>query len=209
MGKISQGILGGVSGTVGNVVGGSWKGIDYIRIKADHYNDANTEKQVQQRAKFAAVVALAQSIKTKIIKPIWDQKAVKMTGFNLFVKTNIGAYDEEGNVADYSLLTFSLGNVPIADNLAIADDEAVEGGIKVTWSDNSEDEGAAATDQLMLVAMAADGIYVVNTGVTRNTEIANILLPFGPGVEANVYAFFKNPDQNTYSNDQHGTVDVT
>ena len=36
MGKISQGILGGVSGTVGNVVGGSWKGISYLRVKSDH-----------------------------------------------------------------------------------------------------------------------------------------------------------------------------
>ena len=40
MGIINQGILGGVSGTVGNVVGGSWKGINYLRVKADHYKDA-------------------------------------------------------------------------------------------------------------------------------------------------------------------------
>ena len=33
MGKINQGILGGVSGQVGNVIGGTWKGIDYLRIK--------------------------------------------------------------------------------------------------------------------------------------------------------------------------------
>lgn len=31
MGTIKQGILGGFSGKVGNVVGASWKGIDYIR----------------------------------------------------------------------------------------------------------------------------------------------------------------------------------
>src|SRR5690606_508733 len=31
MGIIKQGILGGFSGKVGNVVGASWKGIDYIR----------------------------------------------------------------------------------------------------------------------------------------------------------------------------------
>ena len=33
MGKIAQGILGGLSGKGGNVIGGSWKGIDYIRTK--------------------------------------------------------------------------------------------------------------------------------------------------------------------------------
>ena len=33
MGRISKGILGGFSGTVGTVVGGNWKGIDYMRSK--------------------------------------------------------------------------------------------------------------------------------------------------------------------------------
>jgi len=33
MGKINQGILGGFSGKVGNVIGGNWKGIDYMRVK--------------------------------------------------------------------------------------------------------------------------------------------------------------------------------
>ena len=43
MGKINQGILGGVSGTVGSVVGASWKGISYLRGKATSHTDANTE----------------------------------------------------------------------------------------------------------------------------------------------------------------------
>jgi hypothetical protein len=64
--KISQGILGGVSGTVGNVVGGSWKGINYLRVRAQHFQDAKTEGQVGQRAKFGAYVALAKSFLDKI-----------------------------------------------------------------------------------------------------------------------------------------------
>lgn len=210
MGKIGQGILGGVSGTVGNVIGGSWKGIDYIRIKPDHHNDANTEKQIHHRAKFSAVVALAKSIKTKIIKPIWDQLAVKMSGYNLFVKENIGAFDADGAVSDYSLLKFSDGDVSLPGDLAIADDEAVEGGIKVNWTDNTDPkEGIAATDELMLLAMAGDGIYVVTPGATRADGEAAVVLPFGPGVEANVYVFFKNGEDNTYSADQFGAVDVS
>ena len=209
MGKIGQGILGGVSGTVGNVIGGSWKGIDYIRIKPDHHTDANTEKQVQHRAKFSAVVALAKSIKTKVIKPIWDQLAVKMSGYNLFVKENIGAFDVDGNVSDYSLLTFSKGEVSLPADVVAADDAAVEGGIKVTWTDNSGDEGAAATDELMLVALAGDGIYVAGTGATRADGEAAVVLPFGPGVEVNVYAFFKNVGENTYSADKFDAVAVS
>lgn len=53
MGVISQGILGGVSGKVGNVVGASWKGIDYLRIKPSNVANPRTEGQVSQRTKFA------------------------------------------------------------------------------------------------------------------------------------------------------------
>ncbi|MDK2788577.1 MAG: hypothetical protein PWP07_1822, partial [Epulopiscium sp.] len=31
MARIKKGILGGVSGRLGNVIGGSWKGVDYLR----------------------------------------------------------------------------------------------------------------------------------------------------------------------------------
>jgi hypothetical protein len=44
MGKISQGILGGISGKVGNVIGGSWKGIDYIRVKPSSVANPRTEE---------------------------------------------------------------------------------------------------------------------------------------------------------------------
>ena len=36
MGTISKGILGGFSGTVGTVIGGSWKGIDFLPLQVFH-----------------------------------------------------------------------------------------------------------------------------------------------------------------------------
>ena len=38
MGRIEKGILGGFSGTVGTVVGGTWKGIAYMRSKKNQQN---------------------------------------------------------------------------------------------------------------------------------------------------------------------------
>ena len=52
MGKIRQGILGGLNGTVGSVVGGSWKGTAYMRGKAQSIKNPRTEKQMAQRIKF-------------------------------------------------------------------------------------------------------------------------------------------------------------
>jgi hypothetical protein len=80
MGKIRQGILGGVSGAVGNVVGSTWKGVNYLRIKADNYSDAKSERQVLHRARFTACVALAKFLLESVIRPIWNKKATKMSG---------------------------------------------------------------------------------------------------------------------------------
>ena len=210
MGKISQGILGGVSGTVGNVVGGSWKGISYLRIKADHHSDANTEKQIQHRAKFGACVALARSIMDTIIRPIWNRKAVKMTGFNLFTKTNLQVFDANGEIPDFSQLQISIGDLPLPNNLVIQDDAATEGGITVTWEDNSGVGSASATDKLGVLAMSGGEVRVLQgVNITREAEAANILLPFGAGVEAQVYVFFESVEYGTYSIDHHATVNVS
>lgn len=210
MGKISQGILGGVSGTVGNVVGGSWKGISYLRVKADHHNDANTEKQIAHRAKFSGCVALAQSIMDTIIRPIWNKKAVKMSGYNLFTKTNLQAFDENGEIPDFSALQISIGDLPLPLNIQMQDDAATEGGITVTWEDNSGVGTALATDKLGVLAICNGEVRVLQgVDITRDAEVANILLPFGAGVEAQVYVFFQSVENSTYSVDEHGTVNVT
>lgn len=210
MGKISQGILGGVSGTVGNVVGGSWKGISYLRVKSDHYNDANSEKQIIHRAKFAACVALARSIMDTIIRPIWKKKAVKMSGFNLFTKTNLQVFDGNGDIADFSQLQISIGDLPLPYNLVIQDDAATEGGIAINWDDNSGIGSALTTDKLRVLAICNGEVNVLQgVNITRAAGIANILLPFGAGVEAQVYVFFESVENSTFSVDQHGTVNVT
>ena len=203
MGKISQGILGGVSGTVGNVVGGSWKGISYLTVKSDHYNDANSEKQIGHRAKFAACVALARSIMDTIIRPIWKKKAVKMSGFNLFTKTNLQVFDENGEIPDFSALQISIGDLPLPLNIQMQDDAATEGGITVTWEDNSGVGTALATDKLGVLAICNGEVRVLQgVDITRAAEAANILLPFGAGVEAQVYVFFQSVENSTYSVDE-------
>ena len=61
MAIIKQGILGGFSGKIGNVVGGSWKGINYMRVLTKPSNP-NSEKQVNQRTKFTTALSFLQPI---------------------------------------------------------------------------------------------------------------------------------------------------
>jgi hypothetical protein len=69
MGKINQGPFGSVSGLVGNLIGGTWKGQGYFRIRPSKVKNPNTPKQARHRACFAKCVAFAKLINlSSIIK---------------------------------------------------------------------------------------------------------------------------------------------
>jgi len=77
MGKIKQGILGGFSGTIATVVGTAWKGIACMRGIAKNHKDANTHDQLVQHTRFGTCVKFSNLIKTEIILPIREKKAVE------------------------------------------------------------------------------------------------------------------------------------
>ena len=56
MGTLVNGILGGFSGKVGTVVGSFWKGIASMRAYTPNVSSPNTPKQLEQRAKFGAML---------------------------------------------------------------------------------------------------------------------------------------------------------
>jgi hypothetical protein len=119
-------------------------------------------------------------------------------------------FDENGEITDYNTLKFSVGDLPLPGNIAIQDDAAVPVGIKITWTDNLGMGITAATDRLRVLAMCNGEISILSgINVTRADKLANILLPFGAGVEANIYIFFENATNTKYSTDKHALVAVS
>src|SRR6056297_342110 len=110
MAIIKQGIMGGFSGTIGNIVGSSWKGIDVMKSKPLSVSNPKTAAQQAQRGAFGQCVAFAASLLSVIIKPLWDRFAMQMSGFNAFVSTNVSNFDSDG-VVDYSSLVVSKGKM--------------------------------------------------------------------------------------------------
>jgi len=88
MGTIKKGILGGFSGKVGTVIGGNWKGIDYMRGKAASVSNPKTEAQLDQRARFRAALKFLQPL-TSFIRVGFKNYAVKMTAFNSAMLYNL------------------------------------------------------------------------------------------------------------------------
>ncbi|MCP3925072.1 MAG: hypothetical protein GY714_21045 [Desulfobacterales bacterium] len=110
MGKIKQGIFGGVSGKIGNLVGASWKGINYLRTMPLSVANPNTAAQQTQRSKFGHAVALSKIILVSVIKPLLDRFASQESGFNVWIRNNLKNFDIEG-VIDNPHFVNSAGKV--------------------------------------------------------------------------------------------------
>jgi hypothetical protein len=138
MAKLTGGILGGFSGKVGNVVGGFWKGIPYMRmwLKPSYVDNANTQR-ARGRMKF--LMWHGRAANESILKLGYDfvTKGKKLAPINKFIQTNLKDNDpvenffntqySEGNVtpviltsAEYNPVTHNLSAVVVANQVGYA-----------------------------------------------------------------------------------------
>ena len=179
MGIIRQGILGGLSGKVGNVVGASWKGIDYLRALPSQVANPKTIPQRTNRGKLSKVVKFLRSC-TALVRIGFGGFAVRMSAFNAATSYNLlnaaaGTYPDI--VLDYGQLSISKGNLPGAVNAAAGFSEPNM--VEFSWDDNSTSGMAKADDTAMvLVYNPAKGASVFrhNAG-TRSQEILMVEVP--------------------------------
>jgi hypothetical protein len=188
MGKISQGVLGGFSGKVGNVVGGTWKGIDYMRIKPANVSNPRTAGQVDQRSKFSTTLRFLQSM-TDFLRVGFKLYANKMTQFNAAMSYNLnnaitGTYPNF--MIDYASALVSRGGLTGAANGAVSSSGGL---VEFTWTDNTGSGNAQATDKALLVVYnpAKDQAIYDNAGAARSVAAQNLAMPndfIGDDVEA-------------------------
>jgi Family of unknown function (DUF6266) len=157
MGRIKKGILGGFAGQVGPVIGGTWKGVEYMRSKPTSVANPNTTGQQNQRNKFRGVVAVASILLGNIIQPLWNPIAKGMSGFNEFVSKNTEAFTTAGVlIANSFKSTFgSLLGSPISSSTATAATDT----IVINFPDNSGVGNALATDKTVVVWYNQDQDY--------------------------------------------------
>ena len=203
MGTIKKGILGGFSGKVGTVIGGNWKGIDYMRSKAASVSNPKTEAQLDQRARFGAALKFLQPL-TPFLRVGFKNYAVKMSAFNSAMSYNLnnalsGAYPDY--FIDYPSALVSRGNLPGALNPAIL--STTPGEIDFSWEDNSQGHNAKANDKVLLVVLNTTKQLAVTIvgGNTRSSgsQVATVPGTFA-GDEVQCYIAFQDEKQTVLSN---------
>lgn len=192
MGTINKGILGGFSGKVGNVVGGSWKGIDYMRSKGGNRNSNPTEKQLTQQLKFALTMRFLQPM-AGLLDISFRNFAIMKTGMNSafgYVIQNAITGVYPALQIDYALALISRGDLP--NVLAPAVTPGAGSLVTFSWTDNSGVGSAKATDQAILVAFcpALRQAIFTTTGGDRSLLTGELnLLPFS-GLEVETWIGF-------------------
>jgi len=161
MAIIKRGILGGFSNKIGNIVGSSWKGIAVMKSLPLSVANPRTAAQVNQRNKFAAVVAIASTMLSEIVKPLWDRFAVQQSGYNAFIQANISAFNDNGDLTnqnDFFISQGKLENIVLTSVIAdVSNSEVI-----VTFPNNAGQGFALASD---------DGYYAI-INKTQNELIA-------------------------------------
>ena len=197
MGVIKQGILGGFSGKVSNVVGTSWKGIAVMKALPLSVANPRTAAQVAQRTKMASCVAMLQPILSQVIKPLNDRFAGKMSGFNYALQASISAFNAAGdlNYPEKFKISRAANKAQLIDAIAA---EAKITKLKVTWTSDAGKGYALAGDKCYLVGYCVDtGSFAVSTSAIRSAGQAYLEFPddeFGVGAEIAVYMAFLRAD---------------
>lgn len=206
MGKIAQGILGGLSGKVGNIIGGSWKGIDYIRIKPSSVANPRTEGQVNQRNKFSATIEFLQPNK-EFINVGYKNYAVKKSAFNAamseVINNAITGVAPDFSV-DYSEALLSKGDLVGAFNPTF--DLLTSGEVTFSWTNNTGGKNAKATDKAMLLVYnpsKKESTYILSNATrSTGTEIVDIPNIFS-GDTVELFMAFISEDGKTLSNSSY------
>ena len=206
MGIIRQGILGGFKGKTGTVIGGTWKGISYMRGLSISQHDSKTEAQLLQRAKFKMMVSTLRTM-SPVVNIGFKYYAERMTCRNAAMKYNIRACltgtAPENLQINWELLTFALGPLTSPSQMDVTYDSRVSTFV-VSWS-NEAGLAEAHDDDVALVlvynATKSEAISVLQ-GTKRSDLTISILRPqyWKEGDECNVYLAFTSNDGDIISN---------
>lgn len=211
MGTIKQGILGGFSGKVGTVIGGSWKGISYMRSQAQSVKNPRTDGQLSQRSKFALALDFLKPL-TDVVRTGFKLYANKQTAFNAAMSYTL-ANAISGDYPDYELnfasALISRGSLTSATNGAAT---SANGSVTVTWGDNTGVGTAKATDKALIAVLNADKgeAVTVSAGEARSTVTQTVSVPADwVGEEVQVYLGFISADAKEVANSVYlGAVTV-
>lgn len=199
MARLQQGILGGISKKIGNVVGASWKGIPVLRIYQPNVANPKTTSQTAQRNAFKQNVDWASALLATIIKPLWDRFAVRESGYNAFIQAQKRASGGLNNVMDNIVMSKGKMEAPGFTSKTITSTS-----LTVVWPTTTTGRFESSTDKCFIVyGEDYNGkVKGFNTNVARSVgqAVCDIEDVYNAGGDQYVWLMFMRADGTVVSN---------
>jgi len=209
MGVIKQGILGGFSGKVANIVGSSWKGVPVIKSLPLSVANPKTTAQTAQRNKMTGVVSAARILLAALIQPYWNPFAQGESGYNAFVSTNIANF-ANGVFTDFANFFSTRGSLLGVVQGATSASEG-SSTITVPWTDNSGQSDAEGTDEsVVTVYNETQDYWVIDAGsATRADGTVDVNdAKMAQGDDLHIYLSMSRPNISKVSDSDYKTIAV-
>lgn len=179
MATFNQGVHGGFSGRVGNVVGSTWKGKKVMKIRPASVRNPRTPRQLEVRQRFRLMGRFLSS-QNRLVRLGWKAAAIEVTSFNEAMRQNIaeaitGEYPELA--IDFSMVKLSVGKLPGLFNVQVS--STAFNTVSVSWQNNSGQPLAADSDLLMVGVydpVSGEGYQSIGA-FARQQGAAEIVLP--------------------------------
>ena len=202
MGTYNKGILGAFSGKVGPVVGATWRGKEVMRSLPKKSNRLATTYQQQQRSKFAMTTEFLGGVQPVIKRYVGSNAGLKTRrnqAMSYLMKEAI-VFTDPNYEWDYTKVLISKGDLLGINNGAVI--AGTGQNLDFSWTDNSGQGEAMATDKLVVVVYEPTSkatVYSLNAG-SRSSGSATLELPnFLSGLEVQVWATFVSSNDALYA----------
>ncbi len=173
--------------------------------------NSGSPTRARQNARLSSAVTHYQAIKNTFLYHAWRMEATRreiVSGYNLFLKSNISAYNTDYTVGDFTLLTFILGTLPVP--FQMRQQESPAGVLSITWEASPWSNDRRNKDKLSFAVVYDNEPFRVeiieNTGITRFDGEAIIPFARAGAREAHVYAFFTTEKKDAFSNNVYFNV---
>lgn len=152
MAKFLKGITGAYSGKVGNVIGSSWRQVDYVRSLPKPSKKPATPDQIAQRARFAMAVSFLSPITDLVNLGYSDKQQGKCTGYNKALQHVIN----NGIIGDYPDYALRYEAVVVARGglsnlIGVAWAEISPKSLEVSWEPEVNRFNAFSDDSVILL----------------------------------------------------------
>lgn len=160
-----------------------------------------------QRCRLRAVVAFYRANRSEILRHIWKVEAEEqvMSGYNLFLSTNIQAFNESHRIEDYGKLQICMGKLEIPPNLHVEDYH--DGKIRIRWRTIFPEDSQRNQDRLWAAWLSDDGSFSLNVlpfaGYYRKDEKAILEIPEAGSANIHLYIYFSDNQQNSFSKSKY------